>query len=741
MKHGLNLFVGQMIATVGLLVIICIGAVLSFYFTNQSVLENYDELMQEEKEKNSLNQIDLLVSLARQAEKGFYAKQNPENAQQVLNNLNKALQISQNLHTAEELPHPQTDTPAKVDYLNNLQQINSLIQRYHHLFEQSLKLWNIRGFSRDSGLGLRLRQSAYDGLRSKLKRYNTQVLLEQLYRLRWLEHEYYLYGPNYIGKIKSAITNFKVRLQQANLDSGLFSQIETLIGEYQLELERLEASKTSHISHKALENKANELLKLLTEHTINDFAILFRTLVYYEMEYRELGHQLKHVEGVKNTLEKLRKRVAEAKIKEQDKQQLHAALGAYSNSFTQLTKLDREIAQLSEQISMVLSEITPIIQSAMQHEANAMQQIQLHTSEINQRRTTLNILTTIVMLLLVIGLVYWMIRRLGGKVGKIGHNLAQIANGNLQIKTTIPQENKRDELDWITHHINIVADSLSTSMESIKSRNKELEIISGKLAKYLSPQVYRSIFSGQQSVHIQSQRKRLTIFFSDIVGFTHTTDTMESEELTTLLNDYLNEMSKIALEYGGTIDKFIGDAIMIFFGDPETRGEKEDALACVSMAIAMRKRLSDLQQIWEHEKGFTQPFKIRIGIATGYCTVGNFGSEERMDYTIIGGQVNLASRLEHHAQPDQVLISHETYALIKDRISCEAQDSIQVKGIAQAVKTYQVKDFYADTSSKSILNEKGQGYSVNIDNSQLNESERKQLSLKLLKIIKTLNKN
>ena len=154
------------------------------------------------------------------------------------------------------------------------------------------------------------------------------------------------------------------------------------------------------------------------------------------------------------------------------------------------------------------------------------------------------------------------------------------------------------------------------------------------------------------------------MFFSDIVDFTATTDDLESEELTGLLNHYLTEMSKIALEHGATIDKYIGDAILAFFGDPETRGIKEDAMACVNMAIAMQRRMRELQFQWR-DVGLEKPFQLRIGINTGYCTVGNFGSEDRMDYTIIGNEVNLASRLQSHTEPGSILISHETHSLSK----------------------------------------------------------------------------
>ncbi len=227
--------------------------------------------------------------------------------------------------------------------------------------------------------------------------------------------------------------------------------------------------------------------------------------------------------------------------------------------------------------------------------------------------------------------------------------------------------------------------------EELADKSNTLEQLSNQLAKYLSPQVYESIFTGRQEVKLISERKKLTVFFSDIAGFTETADRLESEELTQLLNHYLTEMSRIALDHGATLDKYVGDAIVIFFGDPESKGVKEDALACVKMAIAMRARMRDLQQTWR-DSGIENPLQVRMGIHTGFCTVGNFGSDDRMDYTIIGGGVNLASRLESAATPGEILISYETYALVKGEIDCTARDKISVKGIAYPVATYQVVD-------------------------------------------------
>jgi class 3 adenylate cyclase len=248
-----------------------------------------------------------------------------------------------------------------------------------------------------------------------------------------------------------------------------------------------------------------------------------------------------------------------------------------------------------------------------------------------------------------------------------------------------------------------------------------LESLSSKLSKYLSPQLYKSIFSGEKNVEVAAQRKKLTIFFSDIAGFTETTDLLESEELTSLLNQYLREMSSIALEHGATIDKFIGDAIMLFFGDPETRGVREDAVACVEMAIAMQQRMRDLQAEWR-ERGQEHVFQLRIGINTGYCTVGNFGSDERIDYTIIGNEVNLAARLQSHADLGGILLAHETYSLVKDVVFAEETGTITVKGFSTPVRTHRVVGLLNESGAQGrIIRQEQDGLLLIIDQKKLTE--------------------
>jgi adenylate cyclase len=263
--------------------------------------------------------------------------------------------------------------------------------------------------------------------------------------------------------------------------------------------------------------------------------------------------------------------------------------------------------------------------------------------------------------------------------------------------------------------LNALSQEQRRANEIITQKNKELDALSTKLSKYLSPQIYHSIFTGAQNVEIASSRKKLTIFFSDVVNFTETTDKLESEDLTNLLNRYLTEMTNIALEHGATIDKYIGDAIMVFFGDPESRGVKEDARACVRMAVAMLKRMRELHSEWL-ELGSEKPFHLRIGINTGYVTVGNFGSEDRMDYTIIGSAVNLTARLQSHAEIDGILLGHETYSLVKDEIAGEEQQPIKVKGFADPIRCYKVLGLYDDlTSEGTVIREEADGFKLLLD--------------------------
>jgi adenylate cyclase len=264
-------------------------------------------------------------------------------------------------------------------------------------------------------------------------------------------------------------------------------------------------------------------------------------------------------------------------------------------------------------------------------------------------------------------------------------------------------------------------DRLNTDLAE---KNGFLADVSEKISKYLSPQVYRSIFKGEKGVEISTERKKLTIFFSDIKDFTATTERLQPEELTQLLNEYFTEMSVIAEKHGATIDKFIGDAIVAFFGDPVSMGVRRDARACVAMAIEMQQRLSELNEEWLG-RGFEHPLRARVGINTGYCNVGNFGSSSRMDYTVIGAEANLAARLESIAQPGGIVMSHETWTYARDMVSTRQLDPTRFKGISREVIPYEIIMDDAVGPTGAVVRESAPGLQLFLDPEKLDAQTRK----------------
>ncbi len=234
----------------------------------------------------------------------------------------------------------------------------------------------------------------------------------------------------------------------------------------------------------------------------------------------------------------------------------------------------------------------------------------------------------------------------------------------------------------------------------LETANDFLAALSMKISHYLSPQIYKSIFSGQKDVIIHTERKKLTIFFSDIKDFTAITERLQPEQITELLNDYFTEMSNIALKHGGTIDKFVGDAMLIFFGDPETKGDAEDAKACLRMAIEMQQRIAGLNAKWRNA-GIDHPFQVRMGINTGFCNVGNFGSNDRMEYTIVGAEANLAARLQSIAEPGNIVVSYETFAFVRDFVAAQPLAPITMKGISREITPYAIAGIL-DSGSENI---------------------------------------
>ena len=224
--------------------------------------------------------------------------------------------------------------------------------------------------------------------------------------------------------------------------------------------------------------------------------------------------------------------------------------------------------------------------------------------------------------------------------------------------------------------------ALSAEKEKVDNAHKVL-------SKYVPTQLCDKIMEGKILDIWDHSRKRLSIFFSDIKGFTKLTEIMEPEDVAVLLNDYFSEMCDIAHQYGGVVADMVGDGLFIFFGAPESTTDKDHALRCVNMSIDMQKKMRYLQAKWFNE-GIEQPMEIRCGISTGMVNVGGFGSSIRRKYAAMGLQVNLASRLEGACEPGKILISHPTWGLVKDEIECKPKGKIDVKGFSHAVTVYEV---------------------------------------------------
>ena len=268
---------------------------------------------------------------------------------------------------------------------------------------------------------------------------------------------------------------------------------------------------------------------------------------------------------------------------------------------------------------------------------------------------------------------------------------------------------------------------VQAAKEEAEKQQQLLQKASDRLSKYLSPQICEQIFSDVE-FDTGTGRKKLTIFFSDIVNFTSITESMEAEELSGFLNFYLTNMCEIALKYGGTIDKFIGDSVMIFFGDPQSKGPEQDALACCNMGIEMLAFVEKNEELFKEQFNFPEKLEIRIGVHSGVCSVGNFGSDQRLDYTVIGRAVNVAASLEQAAPKNSMLFSNSTKSLLGDTFQVSDSIEVKAKGIDRPIIGYILTN---QVSKRSLLTVKEEGISLKFDPSIVDKKEVDKFLLKI----------
>lgn len=279
-------------------------------------------------------------------------------------------------------------------------------------------------------------------------------------------------------------------------------------------------------------------------------------------------------------------------------------------------------------------------------------------------------------------------------VKSVDRALESIAAGDFRPRVSVAN---RDEFGRLSENLNRTTSQLATLYGDLEHLNANLQTTvdekvvelerASELKRYMSPQLAESILKGDIEVTLGSSRKNLTTVFSDIRGFTELSERTEPEELVGELNDYFSEMTEIVFEHGGTLDKYIGDAVMVFFGDPV---EQEDhAARAVQMAIAMQQRMTVLEDRWAGK--YDDVFSIGIGISTGWTTVGNIGSSVRTDYTVLGNQVNLASRLADRAGRGEILLTERTWKLSGTSLDATLIDEIQLKGVNRPTKLYRLE--------------------------------------------------
>ena len=216
---------------------------------------------------------------------------------------------------------------------------------------------------------------------------------------------------------------------------------------------------------------------------------------------------------------------------------------------------------------------------------------------------------------------------------------------------------------------------------------REKRFINSAFGRYVSPQIVSQLRKDHRKLTLVGEQKNLTVFFSDIREFTSISEGLSSEQLGQFMNEYLTAMSNIVLKHNGTVDKFIGDAIMAIWGAP--LDDEHHAANAVRASFHMMKKLEELRPAWT-DKGLPH-IDIRVGINTGIMSVGNFGSDKRFDYTVMGDNVNIASRLEgsNKMYGTKIIISEYTREALGDQFFCRFLDMVKVKGKDQPLKIYE----------------------------------------------------
>ncbi|MDH3947990.1 MAG: HAMP domain-containing protein [Gammaproteobacteria bacterium] len=293
-------------------------------------------------------------------------------------------------------------------------------------------------------------------------------------------------------------------------------------------------------------------------------------------------------------------------------------------------------------------------------------------------RATISAIVAATLLMILLGIVIAFL--MGDRLTRPIHRLmdASKAIGNGQYRTQI-KERRNDEIGYLTEAFNNMANGLLEKSQ-----------VENAFSRFVSSNVAKQIMANLDEIQLGGKHVHGSVLFADIVGFTSLSEKLSPDEVANILNEYFTYISMASQLYRGTIDKYMGDCAMVVFGVPDEDPEhKFNALACAVMIQKLVARINATRV----RDGKT-PIHFRIGVNSGTMLAGNMGSNERMQYTVVGETVNLASRLHTFADKDQIVITEHLYndSDIKWRILARRHESIKLRGIATAVSTYLVND-------------------------------------------------
>jgi adenylate cyclase len=284
-------------------------------------------------------------------------------------------------------------------------------------------------------------------------------------------------------------------------------------------------------------------------------------------------------------------------------------------------------------------------------------------------------------LMIILGVITALImgKRLSRPINSLMDASKAIDSGNYNFRI---KERRNDEIGYLTEAFNSMAKGMLEKSQ-----------VENAFSRFVSTNVAKQIMDNLDEIELGGKHVSASVLFADIVGFTSISEKLTPDEVARLLNEYFTYISMASELYNGTIDKYMGDCAMVVFGVPEEDAEhKFNALAC---AVMIQRLVSRLNAIRIREGNFAIHF--RIGVNTGSMLAGNMGSSERMQYTVVGEAVNLASRLHTAAAKDQIAITEQFYndKDVKWRIHATRHKSIQLRGIAEPVSTYLINDVSA----------------------------------------------